>query len=1534
MEARLSTILLDYVVEPKSEVVNSAMFMTLSAELSSCSNEAGIPDANSVQRVARICATTIHTAAAIFPCGSNNQQTTGQVPPQSTFQSAPVLALIRFGGLRRKKNPEENFDFHFLIQFIQQLFARYPDQKVTDEVFAFLEAECVSLNTVDAEAAEDFVREQRKTVAALFASLKRYRPRRMMLVCKSFVPRDIRQSPTTIHELFVLLEDWLDSSPDAATGPVIVEIEKLLASSRMHIVLFIWTIFGVAQSNPVIPTSSSAVETRRPLGRLIKKLTFFEVSPRMLESLVMHVFVVFMRSVPVSPAQALNRGRAEMQKILFQLLNHELISLQGTYLLYSELLCPPFADNAAASPIALFSDAARALEQITKDLTNFSTAASAERNVTHSLHSRVAENRSTAAFSTISNEIPSDGSLVGPRFSSMVFPVPSGSWGEFFLQQRSAGAVLAAPTNIPLSQAAQDLGTQQLKWKFSIVLFVRELIELGYFDQAAHVIQALLDAGINVFLFPSLPNGLENVQEAITKLVSRRSVVIDSMIDQHPEGGDRGLLATSCMEKITPLLPLLVVAQSYLAPSHKFPQLLVTCWSRVMALFTRQKSSSSSLANDRRSAAVAATRQFIARVFLPMLRVMTPSPLIYSIFNTLLETLDPISEVDAALFKDSALSPRYPHDVVIFKEQESLVLSSLKRLTADSIKIYAAMLLPALYANPLFFIEKLLQQAIGFDNEYLPQHTRLLRNAPRPILRLTLALGIDAMKKYAAEERERCEQRVFIIASFLCGVWQNNLSSARGFHSSVFITTIEHALHREARANIIFATEALKAIFFQLLNDSLEHEEQHSATQLSTLGLPYAARWFGRGTAESFYILRWGKGDMTPALLGQLRQCVRDALASRLDDEGEGGDAAAGECVGHKILLRLIRYHSNIYQIHNDLAGTVDQVLLTSGKDFSTFNDLIFMVLEYLPAQALATDADALQAIAMPVLQSLLKSSSFKRQERAVREAADAKEVTKAAENTSEQDEAAALAEPAPSLGDDITLSSVALSEVFNELSLYDIYYDDAAYATVSREMSRWDSKCTAAVPTSAGVPLSGGILARPSFVRNATLSKAPSNATTVKQSPDLASAQWISAQRKWLSAEQDMHRLLVEKTLKIFDGNAAAWLHELSIGGSAHLTDIAHRLFHARALCRVEDALYAGYFLEHLLTRATSSAERRAVIDLVMHIISIVGALFVAYTDSECKKIGVLLCRLVTLLRDDARKKKLCNGDDKNIASEASFKQAAYVNALKNFVPSWLNSNSVPSAAAATETVDLPQYLLDVECYLARVFASLLNNNDVPGFTYRNAFTALERLKNVFPATRAGCKLLILSTQRHAVASAKSTFAAATALIKSYSAVAALSARVEYLVGQELMHELVVATEVKAAPVPVTSAGGLLDDGPLPEDEIPLKEDDEENVLDDQIEEGVPQSGENGQPLDGEGTAENETIADRAESSSSSSSSSKSSAASSLSSASSRASSVSQAPLAAVEGSGDKVDELRVNKRTRSGSREAKRSPSRRSTQ
>ena len=135
------------------------------------------------------------------------------------------------------------------------------------------------------------------------------------------------------------------------------------------------------------------------------------------------------------------------------------------------------------------------------------------------------------------------------------------------------------------------------------------------------------------------------------------------------------------------------------------------------------------------------------------------------------------------------------------------------------------------------------------------------------------------MHKYVAEECDRCEQRVFFVAQFLCDVWQHKPDALPG---ALFVAAVEAALRRAARANIIFATEALKAIFAQLLHDSLEHEEQHSPVQLASLGLRYEARWFGRGAAEAFAILRWAKGEMTPAALGRLRHDVRQAFAAPL----------------------------------------------------------------------------------------------------------------------------------------------------------------------------------------------------------------------------------------------------------------------------------------------------------------------------------------------------------------------------------------------------------------------------------------------------------------------------------------------------------------------------------------------------------------------------------------------------------------------------------------------------------------------------
>jgi hypothetical protein len=1412
--ADVAEVVLDFVQSPDAKSSKVAVFAALSAALDRCAECGACAYESRVRSIAMICASTVHISFVVSG-------------PEINMN--PILFLVEFGKKRSTDHPAEHFAHHFLLASLQQIFCRAADTakpSVLDEVSDLFKKMCCEVAGKCVPLASD-------QVEVIFERVvKKFRNRRAAILFKSFVPHDVRQCPAEVLQLARLFEAWLEPTQDhhddeKSFAEAVSSIEQLLAKSRMHVMLLLWTAVGIARAKPVHAWDRSP----RTVGSLLRRLALFEAAPKMLDYLVMHLL-------------AIHTGKNVVDRtLLFQMLHHELLSLGAAYLTFAESLLAdagkrsqPLPSGAAVilPPVCpSLSEASALLKQVSGDLQQYAQAATSERAVNLSLHSHVAENRVTAAFSTLNHQIPTDGSLVGPRFTTIVFPPVPDSWRLWHEYMEASGGY-------PAPQRDE-------RYRAAIVFFIRELLTSSFFSAAANVIQSLMDEGINVFLFPSsVPCSsqsllqkthsaaqAENVQDSIMSCAEIICSQIQRLITAAEERGEEKMdeVAVTCMSLLARILPVLVAAQTYLAPSHKFPQLMLSTWARVMALFPMPCSSLPPTANTGREEAVSTTRQFISRVFLPMLRVLPPSPFLYTLFNDLLNSLDHATEVDAALFTDSSLVPRFPHDLILFKEHESLLNSSLRRLTTESIGLYAPMLVPVLYANPLFFVEKLLQQSIGFNNEYLPLHTRLLRSAPIAVLRLTLSLGLAAMKRYAAEERDRCEQRVFLIASFLCGVWQNNIpfKEGLGFPCNIFISAIEESLRREARANIIFSTEALKAIFYQLLNDSLEHEEQHSPAQLSALALPYAARWLGRGAAESFYILRWGKGEMTPAMLGQLRLCVRHAFSKRCTIHSGSSETGWDGLIGGKILLHLVRYHSNIYQIHNDLAGTVDQVLLTSAKDFSAFADLMFMVLELLPTgystRQQAAFGRVLEATAMPVIQSLIVQRIHSAADAAPKdEKSDPQSLPPLSTSSAENEASGVRSEVALSLADALTT-----------LTLYDICVEDSAYAAALKELARWDqniSNAAAQRATASGSVLPLGPRAGLGQSSGPSFSRSSAAAPHTLNQSEVQSQNWIAAQRESVTADLQAHKKHVAEVLRTVDVNARRWLQELvslaspSSGVSLGLTDVAHRLLHTRALCRTEDALFIGVFLDLLQRRAATMAERRAVADVILHLVTIVGSMFVAYTDSECKKIGVLLSRLLPLLRAAGK-----TGQSAKLFTDKGVQELPPV--LRRMSPAWVGHQPDVSWLHHLKhlTGDVAPCCLDAEVFLGRVFTTLLGSNNVPGFTYRNVFTALERLKQVFPLTRACARLLTLAAQRHAVSSAKSTFAAATALIKTYAALGGLFLHAEYLVEQELLQDYADAAEVTAvAPTALTGESQLHDDLP---DEDPIQPEEVSNEVD-----------------------------------------------------------------------------------------------------
>lgn len=339
---------------------------------------------------------------------------------------------------------------------------------------------------------------------------------------------------------------------------------------------------------------------------------------------------------------------------------------------------------------------------------------------------------------------------------------------------------------------------------------------------------------------------------------------------------------------------------------------------------------------------------------------------------------------------------RHPYDVICCKEQQTLLLQCLKRLNLKNTRSYHRLLTHVFFSQPIFTVEKLLQQAVGYRNDFLDVHLRLLAGVPPVLLTLLLHRGLDLMQRYAREELAVGSdlQRTGDTARFLAAVARSQQLNPRA-HLRLLVRSAEMALRHYSREDHVYAMELLKAIFYECIGTGLPHEEQYSPEQRVALGLSGEwTRFFGSGRAESFRRSRWlTASKYSPVELYRAKKALRDLLVNEIcvvplvageaeETEESGGifdswdaekkevrevrrlgnpfltqderaiekedkERRVGEqevCLGQQLLLHLCRRHAMLHRLQEDLEGRMDEVLLLNAKENDTLLDLIFIV--------------------------------------------------------------------------------------------------------------------------------------------------------------------------------------------------------------------------------------------------------------------------------------------------------------------------------------------------------------------------------------------------------------------------------------------------------------------------------------------------------------------------------------------------------------------------------------------------------------
>lgn len=208
----------------------------------------------------------------------------------------------------------------------------------------------------------------------------------------------------------------------------------------------------------------------------------------------------------------------------------------------------------------------------------------------------------------------------------------------------------------------------------------------------------------------------------------------------------------------------------------------------------------------------------------------------------------------------TAFVRRHPHEVLLFKEYQSLFLQAMKRIHLRNIRMYTRLLRPVFFSFPIHVGEKLIQQAVGYHNDFLPIHLSLIRSAPPSFGMLLLHRGLQYMRSAADKEQNvgMDQQRTTDIVQLLAAVCRVLPSAESQRALRLLLHTVENALRRYTRHTHVFALALLKAVLSECLGAGLAHEEHHNAVQREALAAagPITV-FFASGRAESFRQMQW-----------------------------------------------------------------------------------------------------------------------------------------------------------------------------------------------------------------------------------------------------------------------------------------------------------------------------------------------------------------------------------------------------------------------------------------------------------------------------------------------------------------------------------------------------------------------------------------------------------------------------------------------------------------------------------------------------
>ncbi|KAG5480729.1 hypothetical protein CUR178_05864 [Leishmania enriettii] len=780
---------------------------------------------------------------------------------------------------------------------------------------------------------------------------------------------------------------------------------------------------------------------------------------------------------------------------------------------------------------------------------------------------------------------------------------------------------------------------------------------------------------------------------------------------------------------LSSLAPILSVTQSYMADQSLLVRILTRlsrlCRVTVAAAVAApapgpgvpEGSSNGGVVRPSPNAVFALAERLLITFVMPCVRVLPPAPMVYDamedvlrlfarfsapdarthavvpygedaamplhMFDWLQELLPSVKFVAAYRTKQQLLQmeaaqerPRpplvHPHDALLRKEREALLSQSLKRLNAENLDEYRALLRPIVYAEPLLVAHRLFIQAVGYNNNFLDIHTRLLRGLPGAVLILVVQQGLVLMTRYAAEEKitgANGENRVTILATFLATLWRDNLEAVDG---TLLVRRVELALRSNSGDDILLGTELCKALLAVMAHRTLEHEEKYNPAQLQALAYtPSTTSLFGRGTMTSFRVRYWRDTDSSAQLLlspADVFVGAQQALLAALqqpclvpmqgDEEGEDDEeehreppatAAPSEhrfTLGQQTLLHLCRLQSCIYELQRDLDGGAELILLSSAERYNTINDMLLVLEEMSPPPAERTVLEHLcacvQHLALPHVASLVETQQRRKFEWASGTASSSS-------GGAVPSDAAYRVQAPVSLRVAVrTVDTPALPPIAQLLQYFTAAHFE--YQPDPYDAARYEwQQCMERARSLESRESRGG-----------------NPAGTASERRAASIVMWLNTEAQRIDVEECMHKHLHSSSaaaraalLELIQRELVSTSEPLPSEADDRLLELAVSHLLPRAVLNLREAATVASFFTWLFQEATSTATAAAAvgheesqcarrslhcraIDLALTFVTAALTFFVGLTDGECKRLGYVLQRLLQIPSLSAHQQQL----------------------------------------------------------------------------------------------------------------------------------------------------------------------------------------------------------------------------------------------------------------------------------------------------